>query len=406
MSEHKGKRKCVYCGRSTGLTREHVCPDYLGKMMFPNRSFAFIGGANKVVITEVTIRDVCANCNNGVLAQLDTYGKELAARYFRNIVDDVAVRFEYDYDLLPRWLLKVLYNASRAYKSPSRAYEAYVPYIMGKSSKPPNMALLVGVWKPSFHRCSLYYPNDVRFSVLMIPDKPYTGLLLTSMFSVRSYAFIVLGWEDRAGPNDIAQTVTLVSQQFGATLLEEGGNQAFLNPAMSRLDYVSHRIAQAHANPWMLTEPPEEMKQRIPESKDIPVSLSPELSGFYTKVAIATFDEPRIAVFAVERLHPGLVIEETPIEEPNRAAANARASARITREGQKTYVDIVDHYELDETFSSGHLGIHQAEANWRSWRDAIRDNDDWLYISTLPSDNDTHKMRLVSKIRVLSVSEQ
>jgi hypothetical protein len=406
MSKGKSKRKCVYCGRSTKLTREHVCPDFLDKMMFPHRSFAFIGGANKLAITEVKIRDVCADCNSGVLAQLDAYGKELAARYFKNIVDDVTVRFEYDYGLLLRWLLKVLYNASRAYKSPSHIYEAYVPYIMGESPEPPKTALLVGVWKPSFYKGSLYYPTDVRFSVLTIPDKPYTGLLLTSMFSVRSYAFIVLGWEDQARPNEIAQTITFVSQQFGATLLEKDDNQAFLNPAVSRLDYISSRMAQIHTSPWMLTEPSEKMKQRIPEAKAIPVDPLPTASRFYTKVAITTFDEPRIAAFAMERLHPGLIVEEVSVEEPTQVSANPRASARITREGQKTYIDIIDHYELDEPFGSGDLGIYQSEANWEAWRDAIRDDDDWLYISTLSPDNDPHKMRLVSKIKVLSISEQ
>jgi hypothetical protein len=375
-------------------------------MLFPNKSFAVIGGANKLAITEVTIRDVCAKCNNGVLAQLDAYGKKLAVRYFKEVVKDVTVRFEYDYDSLLRWLLKIQYNASRAYKSPSRVYEAYVPYIMGKSSEPPKTALLVGVWKPSFYRGSLYYPKDIWFSNLMIPDRPYTGLLLSSMLSVQSYAFIVLGWEDQTTPNDIVKTTTLVSQQFGAVLLEKENKQVFLNPAMSRLDYISHRITQAHINPWMIVEYPEKMRQRIPETQITPISHPPEMSRIYTKVAIVAFDNPQIAIFAVERLHPGLIIDRVPIENSNQVSANSRASAYIVRQGQKTYIDIIDHYELDEPFSRGRLGIYQSDTNWISWRDAIRDNGDWLYISTLSPDNDPQKMRLVSKIRVLSIDEQ
>jgi hypothetical protein len=405
MSREKSKRKCVYCGQSTDLTHEHVCPNFLHDMIFPNRSFAFVGGANKLVIGEVTIRDVCANCNNGVLSRLDAYGKKLAVRYFKNAVD-VTVRFEYDYDLLLRWLLKILYNASRAYKASHRAYEAYVPYIMGKSSEPPKTALLVGVWKPSFYKGEVYSPEHIGFSVLMVPDRPDTGLVLANMFSVRSYAFIVLGWEDQSFSSDIERTATLVSQQFGAVLLDKNDNKVFLNPALSRLDYISHRIAQAYTNPCLIVNHPEKMKRRIPQARFIPIDPFPEVSRLYIKVAIMTFEDPRMAVFAMERLHPGLITGKVQLEKPDQVAANPRASARITRRGHKTYVDIIDHYELDEPFNCDQIGIHQSDASWKSWRDAIRDNSGWLYISTLSPDNDPQKMELVSKIKVLSIDEQ
>lgn len=407
MSEKRSRRKCAYCGRSTNLTREHVCPDFLDRMMFPNGSFAFIGGANKLVVTQVKIRDVCETCNSGVLAELDSYGKELAASYFQKIVQDVAVRFEYDYDLLLRWLLKVSYNASRAYKSPNQAFKAYIPYIMGEASDPPTTALMVGVWRPSFYRGRLYYPTDVRFSTLVVPDKPYTGLLLARMFTIRSYAFIILGWADQSDPSDISQSITSISEQFGASLLESDARHVFLNPAVSRLDYISHRIAQSHANPWMLSEPSEEMKRLVPKARSIHVSPPPPVRRFYSKVALVTCEEPQVAIFAAESLHPGLVAtKQVPIEEFIRVPGNPRASAWITREGQKTYVHIVDHYEIDAPFDTGHIGIHQPEANWKSWQDAIRHNGDRLYISTLSPDNDPSKMRLVSKIRVISIIEE
>jgi hypothetical protein len=70
--------------------------------------------AKKVFSGDMTIADVCSDCNNGPLSELDAYICALYDQYFFRFPErgDV-VDFEYDWSLLGRWLLKISYNAAR-----------------------------------------------------------------------------------------------------------------------------------------------------------------------------------------------------------------------------------------------------------------------------------------------------
>ena len=61
-----------------------------------------------------TIKDVCPKCNNDVLSKLDSYGLELYKRCFYRIADaGESVTFDYDYERLLRWILKLNFNSAR-----------------------------------------------------------------------------------------------------------------------------------------------------------------------------------------------------------------------------------------------------------------------------------------------------
>ena len=67
---------------------------------------------------EPTVRDVCAECNNGELAVLDGYICELFDRSFAHLHERYErVVFEYDYHRLKRWLLKMCFNSARIYSA-------------------------------------------------------------------------------------------------------------------------------------------------------------------------------------------------------------------------------------------------------------------------------------------------
>jgi len=118
---------CAFCKRQSRLTQEHVFPKSLLKHKKverkPEPSMRFSAKINKFVVdTELTIGDVCANCNNGVLSNLDGYFNEI---YKRDICNYVALgqskRFTYDFDRLARWLLKISYNVARVNNSSDRS---------------------------------------------------------------------------------------------------------------------------------------------------------------------------------------------------------------------------------------------------------------------------------------------
>lgn len=100
----------------------------------------------KLIGPDLKIKDVCKECNNEKLSELDTYICELYDRHFEHIVEPgEIIDFSYDYDLLSRWLLKTAYNASRAQK-PGEATDVlqeYTSFMLGEARRPQNLVIYV-----------------------------------------------------------------------------------------------------------------------------------------------------------------------------------------------------------------------------------------------------------------------
>ena len=65
------KRVCAYCAKEAPLTREHLWPGGIIKRA-KDLNTSYFGKLNKFIDAELTIKDVCAECNNGPLSELDT----------------------------------------------------------------------------------------------------------------------------------------------------------------------------------------------------------------------------------------------------------------------------------------------------------------------------------------------
>lgn len=149
---------CAYCNLERPLTREHLWPAALhARLLHANAqepSYFWLARLKKDISNEPTIRDVCAVCNNGELSRLDAY----ICRLFDIAMVDIPqrharVRFEYDYHLLKRWLLKMSYNSARIHDSRDLfALRALLPYIMGSQ-------LMLGRSVDLY--LQLVYPEDV-----------------------------------------------------------------------------------------------------------------------------------------------------------------------------------------------------------------------------------------------------
>jgi len=84
------------------------------------------------------IKDVCSKCNNEPLSELDSYAKSLHQRYFNKDYQSIKNGiFEYDFEKLSKWLLKVSYNSARAAGSPDAGLlSLYAPYIIAPGCSP------------------------------------------------------------------------------------------------------------------------------------------------------------------------------------------------------------------------------------------------------------------------------
>jgi hypothetical protein len=165
---------CAYCKLEGPVTREHVIPAFIYD--FQKSLESSITGwnevAQKMVGGELKVKDVCAVCNNGRLANLDAYGKAflqrseiLTANYTR-----LSVTLPYDFDLLVPWLLKISFNSSRTDGAHRYLFEPHVPYIMGNGGRPERSKIAV----------LAYLASPVILSAAQRIQAPYSRVIGTS----------------------------------------------------------------------------------------------------------------------------------------------------------------------------------------------------------------------------------
>lgn len=128
-------KRCTYCdNESKNLTREHIIPKSIIDK-FPNSDLAFDNKSKKGFFKgESQIKDVCEKCNGSILSKLDKYGASFIERYFLVKYDSFDnLEIKYDYNLLLRWLLKIIYNSERANHKDISFFKNNIDYILGKN---------------------------------------------------------------------------------------------------------------------------------------------------------------------------------------------------------------------------------------------------------------------------------
>jgi len=191
-----GKRACAYCGRQRGMfSREHLMPAALtGRVSEPLIANVRTSRGEVAITGEPTIKDVCTACNNGPLSMLDEYAVKLYDKYFHRIVETGdLVAFEYDFDLLARWLLKIVYNYARARNwefNPSRELLDYVLTGAPLRTQPEVILQLIVPTKerPGVH--GRIDPIDSRVG-LLVPNL-LLGPQFGALVAQRSYYFYLL----------------------------------------------------------------------------------------------------------------------------------------------------------------------------------------------------------------------
>ena len=204
-------RTCAYCGQGSELTNEHVFPECFRKTFEPI-STAKTPTGEKAILSGLEIHDVCARCNSGPLSQLDTYLCALNDKYYSKIVrPGDRVRFQYDFDLLLRMLLKIGYNVARARKWPLGHWQDATQYILGKTPCPAAFRIFLQLMIPTpVKKTNLPVSSGTAevppwpMSVYPIDVSSLPCLMAGSWLSVWSYRFFVLR-EDKQVPRGVRQ---------------------------------------------------------------------------------------------------------------------------------------------------------------------------------------------------------
>jgi hypothetical protein len=192
-------RACVYCGRGSHLTNEHVFPDCFVKT-HESITTAKTPKGEKAIRSALEIHDVCAICNSGPLSQLDTHFCKLNERYFTNIIHPGdCVRFDCDPELLLRILLKIGFNVARVRKWPLGIWEDAAPYILGQTHRPVGLRVFLQLMIPTRVEETTLPFSPGTTEIPPLPIRVYladmgkhSGLISGYSVSVWSYRFFVL----------------------------------------------------------------------------------------------------------------------------------------------------------------------------------------------------------------------
>ena len=219
----------------------------------PEYNARYIRSAHKFVEGELTIRDVCAPCNNGPLSELDSYICQLYDAQFHRIARARQPQtFVYCYELLLRWLLKISYNSSRANHSNVNLLSRYKEFILKGGSPPQEVQVRLELVHPSpipkhVHGSAsrdVIPPQSVRCSRVELPNCPISGVTVR-MVAINSYYF----W--------------IVFTPFGAetAVLEAALRGKKLFPTKKRLSLFSTRGMLEPHRDWVLDEKASESMQ-------------------------------------------------------------------------------------------------------------------------------------------------
>lgn len=168
---------CAYCGRGGPFTREHLFPEWLNERFAPlENTLQYLLKVNGFVDGDLTVKDVCRECNSGPLSILDDYVRGLYDAYFRHFVRaGESVLFKYQFNELARWLLKVLYNSARVHSSEPSIFRKWLKYTLCGMEKPEGFTVFLRIVIPhkltSAEAANLPdLPESVRKAGELVPD--------------------------------------------------------------------------------------------------------------------------------------------------------------------------------------------------------------------------------------------
>lgn len=241
------KKSCAYCGAADNLTNEHIWPKCL--LDREGNLAKYLGKNAKFVRGDLKIGDVCGACNHGPLSKLDAYACELYDEYFHNLEHPGKGRiFEYSYEKLLRWLLKVSYNAARTRDSEAAVLRSHADYILNGGDPPETVSLRADLVKPAWHResASMIPAQGYRAAQVFFDQKAAPGLTIR-LVSVNAYYFYILIFAELEADRSTLQAVlhAVPETQLSAEQTEVEIQPSGMNIFHAMKDWVANPLASA-----------------------------------------------------------------------------------------------------------------------------------------------------------------
>ncbi|MFA4827749.1 MAG: hypothetical protein WC855_07405 [Thermodesulfovibrionales bacterium] len=222
---------CAYCKKESKLTKEHIWPDCVLKRR-KHKTAHFSPKSKKVHAGDYIVKDVCAECNNIILSELDSYFCKLYDQYFQNQFDqNEEIEFKYDFNLLARALLKIAYNTVRSAMSDKKVLEGTAPYILGKLNSLNNLSLLLKLIK-TYNEIPL---KEYGIKINKVPTLGYRSAyveirppagdkVLCRLVSINSFYFFIFIPKIELTQNDFQNITTeALSETKNSVLLNMDG---------------------------------------------------------------------------------------------------------------------------------------------------------------------------------------
>lgn len=164
----------------------------------PKDSVRYIESADKAILGDPVIKDVCGTCNGGVLSALDAYGCTLFDEQFCNAPTPATpVTFTYDFNQLARWLLKISFNSARSSKHADADVLAnYVPDITQGTT--PRVTICLELIEPAIGESQTdsgivvvekINPTTLRISRILLKDGFVPSLHIVRLVAIQAYWF-------------------------------------------------------------------------------------------------------------------------------------------------------------------------------------------------------------------------
>lgn len=227
MATSPQRNVCAYCNGLGRLTSEHVWPR--GILRRTELSVRYTMKAGKTFSGDMTIKDVCRECNNGPLSKLDDYFCQLYDRYFSTTPNPVSpIKFRYDFSLLMKFLLKISYNASRTTGNDADLLSRYAPMLISEFPASPIHAIaFVGTAKAGWLKgphagghIKKIKPLGARCGPVVIPGVDYHEWCALRTVIINGFMFTVQLMRQPTIAHRLA--TDLRSRIYGVPLLPNG----------------------------------------------------------------------------------------------------------------------------------------------------------------------------------------
>lgn len=250
--------RCAYCEQlfNGERTREHIIPKWFHKTSSGNGITFNERSLNKIDQGEVVIKDVCRKCNNGPLSKLDSYGESLYQTFFSKYVyGGERIVFQYDYDNLAKWLLKISFNSARANSSSPLVLAQYKKVLIEDLPIPSEIMVFLTIVSPSVaiseqevrianrFECNTVDPDYFRVGVLSHRklNRIYWAARAVTIQSFRFNLFV-----PDLNDADLDKDSNLIldaMSEMGATLLTRKGRITTNTPSTEAVSDFSYQLA-------------------------------------------------------------------------------------------------------------------------------------------------------------------